>query len=228
MGPTVAGLRTIDGVTDEASEERTTDEATASIALRRALDGLGPLSPAARAAERHLRAHDGRVDKAVDALVDDHVRYAGAQGLLTSLGGLLAAPVTVPANITGLALIQARMVAGIAHLHGYDLADPRTQNAVLTCLLGERRVDALVREQRLPAPPMALATAPVHDDSLEQLLAGEVTAHLVSRLGGKHAVLALGRKIPVVGGVVGLGADSVATWQVARYAVRELRPRTRR
>ncbi|MBZ5739326.1 EcsC family protein [Nocardioides mangrovi] len=208
--------------------EETTDAGTASVALRRALDGLGPLSPAARAAEKHLRDHDGQVDKAIDALIDDHVRYAGAQGLLTSLGGVIAAPVTVPANITGLALIQARMVAGIAHLRGYDLADPRTHNAVLTCLLGERRVDALVREQRLPAPPMAIATAPVHDQELEQVLAGEVTGHLVARLGGKHAVLAFGRKIPVVGGVVGLGADSVATWQVARYAVRELRPRTRR
>lgn len=204
------------------------DTGTAGLALRRALRGVGPLSPAVRAAEAQLRAHDGRVDRAVDALVDDHVRYAGAQGLLTSLGGALAAPVTVPANITGLALIQARMVAGIAHLHGYDLADPRVHNAVLTCLLGERRVDALIAEQRLPAPPMAIATAPVHDEGLEELLAGEVTAHLLARVGGKHAVLTVGRKIPIVGGVVGLGADSVSTWRVARYAIRELRPRTRR
>ena len=39
--------------------------------------------------------------------------------------------VTVPANIAGLALIQCRMVAAIAHLRGYDLDDRRTRNAIL-------------------------------------------------------------------------------------------------
>lgn len=211
-----------------SSNTPATDAGTASAALRRALHGVGPLAPAARAAERALRAREGRVADAVDALVDDHIRYAGAQGLLTSLGGALATPVTMPANITGLALVQARMVAGIAHLHGYDLEDPRVHTAVLTCLLGERRVDVLIHERRLPAPPMAIATAPVLDESLEPLVAAEVTTHLLSRVGGKHAVLAFGRRIPILGGVVGLGTDSVATWQVARYATGELRPRSRR
>ena len=39
---------------------------------------------------------------------------------------------TIPTNITGLALIQCRMIAGIAHLRGYDLDDPRVRNAILT------------------------------------------------------------------------------------------------
>ena len=39
--------------------------------------------------------------------------------------------ITIPANITGLALIQCRMIAGIAHLRGYDLDDPRVRNAIL-------------------------------------------------------------------------------------------------
>ena len=64
----------------------------------------------------------------------------------------------VPTNITGLALVQCRMIAGIAHLRGYDLTDPRVRNAVLVCLLGEEAVGSLVGERRLPAPPMALAT----------------------------------------------------------------------
>ena len=45
------------------------------------------------------------------------------------------------------------MIAGIAHLRGYDLADPRVRNAVLVCLLGEESVRDLVRAQKLPAPP---------------------------------------------------------------------------
>ena len=73
-------------------------------------------------------------------VIENHVRYAGAQGFVTNLGGLATAAVALPTNITGLALIQCRMVAGIAHLRGYDLDDPRVRNAILACILGEDAV----------------------------------------------------------------------------------------
>ena len=98
------------------------------------------------------------------------MRYAGAQGFVTNIGGLVTAAVTIPANITGLALIEARMIAGIAHLRGYDLDDPRVRNAILVCMLGEDEVDDLVRRKKLPAPPMALATAPTHDPDLDRIV----------------------------------------------------------
>src|SRR6476660_5970104 len=84
-------------------------------ALHPAIHGMGPLPPA-----------------------------AGAQGFLTNLGGLATMAYMVPANITGLALVQSRMVAGIAHLRGYDLTDPRVRNAVLVSMLGEDAVRRLV------------------------------------------------------------------------------------
>lgn len=188
-------------------------------ALHRAIHGIRPLAPATVVAQS---ARD------VDAIIDDHVRLAGAQGMLTSVGGVFTAMVMVPANITGLALLQLRMVAAIAHRRGYDLADPRTRNAVLACLLGEDKVDALVLAKRVPATPMALATAPVHDPEIARVLSAEVTAELVARVGGKRAALAAVRKVPLVGGIVGMGADGLATYQVGAYAAEELRPRNRR
>jgi uncharacterized protein (DUF697 family) len=204
------------------------NESFVQEALRRAIHGVGPLTPAASAAERHLREHEGHDKRAVRAVVDDHVRYAGAQGMLTSVGGAFTAMVTIPTNITGLALIQARMVAVIAHLRGYDLDDPRVRNAVLACMLGGDKVDALVRASKIPAPPMALATAPVHDPEIARVLAAEVTSELVTKVAGKHAVIAVARKVPVVGGVVGMGVDGLATYQIGHYAGGELRPRNRR
>lgn len=187
--------------------------------LHRAIHGVGPLAPAAVAAER---AGSTR------AIIDEHIRYAGLQGLLTSVGGVFTSMVTIPANVTGLALLQTRMVAALAHHRGYDLEDPRTHNAVLACLLGEDKVDALVRTRRIPATPMALATAPVHDPGIARVLSAEVTAELVARVGGKRAALAVVRKVPLVGGVVGMGADGLTTYQVGAYAEEELRPRNRR
>lgn len=197
-------------------------------ALNRAVHGVGPLPSAASTAEKALREAGGRDRRAVRSVVDDHVRYAGAQGMLTSVGGAFTAMVTIPTNITGLALIQARMVAVIAHLRGYDLEDPRVRNAVLACMLGEDRVDALVRSREIPAPPMALATAPVHDPEIERVLCAEVTSELVTKVAGKHAAIVVARRVPVVGGIVGMGVDGFATYQIGRYAGGELRPRARR
>lgn len=187
-------------------------------ALHRAITGVGPLPAAAEAA--------AKTD--VRGLIDDHVRYAGAQGLLTGLGGVVTATVTIPANLAGLALIQSRMVAAIAHKRGYDLEDPRVRNAILTCLLGRELVDQKIQQRKLPGPPMAIATAPVHDPELDRLLTAEVASDLITRVGGKRLAITIARRTPIIGGAFGMGADGWATWRVGVYAARELRPRARR
>ena len=197
-------------------------------ALDRAIHGVGPLPPAARAAEKQLAEQKGDVDRAVHEVIENHVRYAGAQGFVTNLGGMLTAALTIPANITGLALIQCRMIAGIAHLRGYDLEDPRVRNAILVTILGGDAVNALVKRRKIPAPPMALATAPQHDPNLDLTISVEVATDLISRVAGKRLATTVGRRIPVVGGLVGMGADGYVTWRIGRYADRELLPRAAR
>jgi len=198
-------------------------------ALNRAIEGVGPLPGAAAAADKQLAEQHGNVERAIHEVIENHVRYAGAQGFLTNVGGLVTAAVTIPANVTGLTLVQCRMVAGIAHLRGHDLVDPRVRNAILTTLLGEDSVAALVKKRKLPAPPMALATAPAHDAGLDKIIAAEVGADLVARIAGKRLAVTVGRRIPVVGGLVGMGADGYATWKIGRYADREIlaRPQAR-
>lgn len=196
-------------------------------ALQRAIHGVGPLPPAAEAADKQLREQHGDVERAVREVIENHVRYAGAQGLLTGVGGVVTAAFAIPANLAGLALIQARMVAGIAHLRGYDLDDLRVRNAVLACMLGGDAVDRLIKDRLLPAPPMAIATAPVHDPQLDRVLSAEVTSDLVTRVAGKRLAITVARRTPVVGGAFGMGADGLATWRIGRYADRELRPRPR-
>ena len=197
-------------------------------ALNRAIAGVGPLPPAAKAADAQLKEQKGNVDRGVHEVIENHVRYAGGQGFLTNLGGLVTMAIMIPTNVTGLALIQCRMVAGIAHLRGYDLDDPRVRNAILTCMVGEDTVNALIKKKKLPAPPMALATAPLHDPDLDVVISAEVAAELVARVTGKKVATTFARKIPIAGGFIGLGADAYATWRVGRYADRELLPRARR
>ena len=150
-------------------------------ALERAINGTGPLPGAASAADKQLQEQKGNVEAAIHEVIENHVRYAGAQGFLTNLGGLVTAALTIPANIAGLAVLQCRMIAGIAHLRGYDLDDPRVRNAILACMLGEDAVKSLVKKKKLPAPPMALATAPTHDPHLDKVMAAEVASELLTK-----------------------------------------------
>ncbi len=195
--------------------------------VSRAVHGVGPLRSAASAAEKQLAEAEGDVDKAISSLVEAHTKLSGAQGFVTNLGGLVTMAATIPANIAGLALIQCRMVAGIAHLRGYDLADPKVRNAVLLCTLGEETASGLVKKKKLPGSPMVIATAPAYDPELDKMVAAEVTSALVGRVIGKRAAGTIIRRVPVAGGIWGGSADAYSTWQVGRYAARELRPRPR-
>jgi hypothetical protein len=195
--------------------------------LLRAIKGVGPLPSAARVAAKHLRENDGDVDRAVDDVIRNHTGLAAGEGFVTNLGGLTTAPATIPTNIAGLALLQCRMVATIAQLRGYDLADARVRNAVLLCMLGEDAVKALIKKRRVPGRPSLLVTAPVHDPQLDGIIAGEVTSALVSRVLGKKTAGAVMRRVPVAGGIYGASTDGFNTWQVGKYAGRELLARSR-
>ncbi len=193
--------------------------------VHRAIHGIGPLPGAARAATKQLEEQHGDVDAAINELIENHASFAAAQGFVSNVGGFVTAAATIPVNITGLALLQCRMVAGIAHLRGYDLSDGRVRNAILLCTLGEETVRGLVKEGKVPGTPMVVATAPAHDPELDKLVAAETTSALVGRVVGKRAAGTVLRRIPLAGGVWSGSADAYATWQIGKYAGRELRPR---
>lgn len=195
--------------------------------LDQAIDGIGPLRSAAATADTKLVDHNGDVELAVRGLIRLHSGLAGVQGFVTNLGGFAAMAIAMPANVVGVTLVQCHLVAGIAHLRGYDLEDPRVRNAILACMLGEDSVRELLKHKRIPSSPMALATSPVHDPELDHTLSREVTAELVARTAGRRVVTLIGRRVPFLGGAVGGSSDAYATWQIGAYAAAELKERRR-
>jgi uncharacterized protein (DUF697 family) len=75
---------------------------------------------------------------------------------------------------------------------------------------------------------MGIATAPTHDPHLDSVVAAEVTSELLTKVAGKRIATTVGRRVPVVGGVFAAGTDAYATWQIGRYADRELLRRSLR
>jgi len=186
--------------------------------LEIAIDGYGRLPSAKSAAARHLQKQAGSADEAISSIIDHHVRLASAQGFVTNIGGLAMLPVAIPANITGVATVQVRMVAAIAHLRGYDLNDNRVRTALVMCLMGGEQVAEHIAEGTLPTSPLAVATAPIFDPELDRLVAEEVLTDLAARIGGKNVALAIVKRVPLMGGGVSAVMDGIATHQIGRYA----------
>lgn len=180
------------------------------------IDGLGPLPKAKSAAARHLgRQQD--VEAAIDWVIHSHTGLAGAQGFVTNLGGILTTAVTLPANIVGLAIVQVRMLAAIAHLRGYDVDDARVRTAITMSLLGDD-LAGLVSGEHLPSSPMAIATAPMHDPDLDERVAQLVLASLFTQSGGKRMHVFATKRIPLFGGGVGAVVDGFATRKLGQFA----------
>jgi uncharacterized protein (DUF697 family) len=190
--------------------------------LEIAIDGYGRMPSAKAVAARHLQRLGGSVDEAITSIIDHHIRLASAQGFVTNIGGVAALPVAIPANITGVAIVQVRMVAAIAHLRGYDLNDNRVRTALVMCLMGGEQVAKHIADGSLPTSPMAVATAPIFDPDLDRQVADDVVADLAARIGGKNLALAIVKRLPLAGGGVSAVMDGFATYQIGRYATGEL------
>ncbi|HYN30789.1 MAG TPA: EcsC family protein [Dermatophilaceae bacterium] len=178
------------------------------------IDGRGPVKSAEQVAEAALR-QTGTPEKAVDLIVNKHLRLAGASGFVTSLGGFITLPVGLPANVFGFYVIATRMVASVAAVRGYDVRDERIRSAVLLTLVGAD-ADELLRKagmvsatggltglaaERLPGPAL-------------MVLNKAVAFRLLSTV-GRQSFTRLGRALPLAGGVIGGTLD---TWLLTRIA----------
>ncbi|MBK8447132.1 MAG: EcsC family protein [Micropruina sp.] len=188
--------------------------------LEFAIDGRGNIPGAKSAAAKSLQSR-GEHEAAVEWIVMQHVGYAGAQGLLTNIGGLLTLPVALPANLAGLAVVQMRMIAAVAHLRGYDVDDRRVRVALTLAMLGEDEIRKQIAAGKLPSTPMVVATAPVFDPNLDRHVNERVFGDLGTKMAGKHAVVQAAKRIPLIGGGVGAAADGYLTYALGQYARRE-------
>jgi hypothetical protein len=219
--------RTVTNMAGNAAARRAAP-AIASRGIRqfmtKAIDGFPGFPGAREVGRKHLaKTHD--VDRAVKGVIEQHVRLAGAQGFVTNIGGVVTLAAAIPANLAGLALLQVRMAAAIAHLRGYEVADDRVRAAALMTLLGEDGVrDALKDKEVLGTPHDVAVGIGEIDPTVLESITTHVSQALVTRVGGKYATLAFAKGVPVISGAVSAGVDAFGTYSVGRYADREFPP----
>lgn len=185
------------------------------------IDGKGPFDSAAKVAAAALKKNNGNVEEAVDTVVKSHLKLAAAGGFVTSVGGFITLPVSLPANVLGFYLLATRMTGAIATLRGHDLNQPQIRSAVLLTLVGADADDLLAKAgmvaptgrltnlaaQRLPGPAL--------------MVVNKAIGFRLLSTAGKKTFSRFGRNVPIVGGVVGAGLDGWLLHRIADNARRE-------
>lgn len=183
------------------------------------IDGRRPFESAQTVADSALSDH-GDSERAIDAIVRAHTRYAAAGGFLTGIGGFVTLPVALPANVLEFYTLATRMVAATASLRGYDLHQQEVRAAVLLTLVGADADDLLKRAGVVTSGRLAsLATERLSAPAVMMLNKG-IGFRLVSQI-GKSALPRLGKGVPVVGGVLGAGLDAFLLRRIADQGRRE-------
>lgn len=142
--------------------------------------------PDAPAAER---------DEAARRLVERYTWLSGATGFLCGLPGYLSLPLTLPANVAGVLVLQLHLAQMVALLYGHDPADPDVRERCIGRVVGRWR-----RE----------------DDELVHRCVDKIGERGV-RLVGEQGYRLVGlpaRRLPLLGGLIGAVCDARSTTDV--------------
>jgi len=183
--------------------------------LRVGIDGGGTLVSAQRAAERALRAAPDP-EAAIDRLITTHSRLAAAGGFATGLGGFAALPVALPVNVLGFYAIATRMVAAIAAVRGYDLADPSVRTTVLLALTG-KDASQVIKHVGLGVDGVLAHALRAVSPTMLMVVNKAVAFRILIQI-GRQGIARFGRAIPVVGGLVGAAFDVLLLGRLAHEA----------
>ncbi len=197
----------------ERSASKVTD-----VLLNSARDGFAPMTGAAVYADERAERYEGDVEKAVKRIINETSAASATAGFVTGLGGFVTMPLTVPANLAGSALLNARMVAAIAHLRGWDVRDPATANLILLLVAGESAT-AAARAVGIKVG-QELTKSAIKKLPIEAIRAvnRKVGFMLLAKYGTKRSAITLVKAVPFVGGAVGGTVDAGFTRAVALAA----------
>lgn len=211
-------------LTDEHNtDEQTQGKLAAAIsqvldaAYERALEGAPGLDSVDALAASYQKEGATPAEQA-ESLVRWQMGKAGAVGFVTGLPGLAAMPVSIPANLATVLMLQLRMAAAIAKLGGHNPDDDQVKAFALMCLAGSG-VNELAREFGIKLSTK-LAQKAVERVSGKALI--EINKRVGFRLAtkfGEKGIVNLGKAVPFVGGVVGAVFDAGTTRMVGTAAI---------
>lgn len=156
------------------------------------------------------------IDKTIAKLIVESVQAAGVNGFVTGLGGFITLPVTIPANMAGALVINARLAAAIAYLRGYDPKDPHVRTVVTLIAVGSNAQQIAKAVGVKVGQKVAMEAIKKLPIAIIREINKKAGFMLLAKYGTKRAMVTLAKGIPLVGGVVGGAVDASMTNVIGR------------
>lgn len=184
----------------------------------KALHGAPGAKSCSQLAEEYLEKYPNPIT-AIDEFVKWQIGKCTTSGFLTSFGGIITLPVTLPANLVTVWYVQLRMIGTIAAISGCDPSDDDVQALSYICLAGGS-VSKICREAGVQFTNKLTA-------SMLKRIPGAVFTKINQKVGfrfvtkaGSKGIVNMAKLIPLAGGIVGGGIDYVGTKVMADRAIK--------
>ncbi len=187
----------------------------------RAVDGLPILGTPAETAGRFL-AGPGTLHERAEEMTGTYTLLCGSTGFVFGLGGFITMPITLPANIIGVATLQLHLCAATAFMGGHDLHDDDVRARVIACLVGDADAEELDEGDEV-TEVFDRSAVKLAERGIRFLAEGAVgLAARATKWTAKKVVTSRfpRRSLPIVGGVIGGASDAYSTGKVAEAARR--------
>ena len=196
----------------------------AQYVINTSINGLGPVfDGAVKITKAYIAdmSYSGN-----DARCSSFIRYecakATAGGFVTGLGGFATAPITIPADLLGSWLLQGRLVAGIALIHGHSLDDDRVRTMVLLTVLGSAVTD-ICKEAGMAVGTKLTMSALKQVPGKTLIAINKAVGFRLITKAGKTGVINLIKWVPVAGGIVGGTVNGIGAASVGNLAVQNFK-----
>lgn len=174
------------------------------VAYNKAIHGIAGVESAYDLGNSYIEENK-TIDSSIDSLVKWQTAKAATSGFVTGFGGLLAMPLTVPANIASVMYIQIRMVAAIAHIGGHDLKSDKVKSLIYMCMVGNG-VKEVLKDISVQAGEKLMAKS-------VEIMSIKLAAKV-----GEKSLSSLSKAIPIAGGLIGCSIDAASTKIVGKVA----------
>ncbi|WP_338634778.1 EcsC family protein [Spirobacillus cienkowskii] len=152
----------------------------------------------------------GNLEQKIDSLIRWQNAKAVAVGFGSGLGGIIAVPISIPANIAAVLFVQVRMISAIAHMNGYDLQDERVKTMIFACMYGSG-VEEVLKSLNLN-----------YDPNFKNIILQKVTKETIVKINnavkirmfsrfGTLGPISFGKAVPLLGAFVGGAYDGFCT-----------------
>lgn len=186
-------------------------------AYEKSLNGIQGTLSSEELAEEYLRKNNWDAEKACDSLIKWQISKCATSGFITGLGGIITLPVAIPANISSVIYVQMRMIAAIAYMGGYDIKDDSVKSLVYICLTGKAATDIAKNVGIHLGTKLTTAAIQKISSATITKINQAVGFRLITKFGSK-GVINLGKAVPLIGGIVGGGVDSISTNTIGSIA----------